>query len=199
MTTRIQGILARSRFMVMLSVIGSLIAAVVLMVYGLISVIAVSAYHVSQLFEGQLVLDHTGVEGVAVEFLAIIDIFLLSTVFYIVSLGLYELFIDTSLPLPRWLEVETLDELKVRIIGVVIVLFGVNFLTAFVPSEGDPGILRLGIAAAIVIVALTIAARGLPHQDKSVTPLSVSQTDAIAAHIEEEARDRAKAWREDVA
>lgn len=199
MSTRIQGILARSRFMVMLSVIGSLIAAVVLMVYGLISVIAVSAYHVSQLFEGQLVLDHTGVEGVAVEFLAIIDIFLLSTVFYIVSLGLYELFIDTSLPLPRWLEVETLDELKVRIIGVVIVLFGVNFLTAFVPSEGDPGILRLGIAAAIVIVALTIAARGLPHQDKSVTPLSVSQTDAIAAHIEEEARDRAKAWREDVA
>ena len=178
---------------------GSLIAAVVLMIYGLITVIAVTAYHAGQLFEGELDLDHTGVEAVAVEFLSIIDIFLLSTVFYIVSLGLYELFIDTSLPLPRWLEVESLDELKVRIIGVVIVLFGVNFLTAFVPSSGDPGILRLGIAAAIVIVALTIAARGLPHQDHGVTPLTVSQTDAIAAHIEEEARDRAKAWRDDTA
>lgn len=199
MIPSIHTVLARSRFMVMFSVIGSLIAAIVLMIYGLISVIAVSVYHARQLFQGELVLDHTGVEGVAVEFLAIIDIFLLSTVFYIVALGLYELFIDTSLPLPRWLEVETLDELKVRIIGVVIVLFGVNFLTAFVPSDGEPGILRLGIAAAIIIVALTIAARGLPHQDKSVTPLSVSQTDAIAAHIEEEARDRAKAWRDDPA
>lgn len=199
MTSSIHAVLARSRFMVMLSVTGSLIAAIVLMIYGLISVIAVTTYHARQLFDGELVLDHTGVEGVAVEFLSIIDIFLLSTVFYIVSLGLYELFIDTSLPLPRWLEVESLDELKVRIIGVVIVLFGVNFLTAFVPSYGDPGILRLGIAAAIVIVALTIAARGLPHQDHGVTPLSVRHTDVIAAHIEEESRDRAKAWRDDPA
>ena len=52
----------------------------------------------------------------------ITDIILLGTVLYIVALGLYQLFIDHNLALPRWLKVNDLTDLKRDLIGVVVVL-----------------------------------------------------------------------------
>jgi uncharacterized membrane protein YqhA len=182
----LRGMLAASRYFVMLSVAGSLLAAIALTLYGLFAVIVGIMDRVSDLLSGDLHLSHYEVEELAVEFLSIIDIFLLSTVFYIVALGLYELFVDRHLPLPHWLQIESLDQLKIRILGVVIVLIGVNFLSNYVPNPGDINILWLGISASLVIVALVIATRFMPHQDHPVSHEDAASVAALVAHMQAE-------------
>jgi uncharacterized membrane protein YqhA len=78
----------------------------------------------------------------------------LGTVLYIVALGLYQLFIDQNLALPRWLKVNDLNDLKRDLIAVVVVLLGVSFLGEVVNWEGDNDILPLGAGIALVIAAL---------------------------------------------
>jgi hypothetical protein len=57
----------------------------------------------------------------ALSFIEVVDLFLLWTVFLIIALGLYELFISSDLKLPGWLVIRTLDDLEVELVGVVIV------------------------------------------------------------------------------
>jgi hypothetical protein len=86
----------------------------------------------------------------------LIDIFLLGTILYIVALGLYELFIDATLPVPSWLQIATLDDLKDKLVGVVVVLLAVTFLGRAVVWNGSGQILPLGAAIALVIAALAL-------------------------------------------
>jgi uncharacterized membrane protein YqhA len=78
---------------------------------------------------------------------------------YIIAVGLYELFIDSSLPMPGWLRINTLDDLEERLLSVVVVLLAVTFLGSAVTWDGSNGILALGAAIALVIgvIAATIA------------------------------------------
>jgi uncharacterized membrane protein YqhA len=84
-----------------------------------------------------------------------VDVFLLGTIFYIIALGLYELFIDDQVKVPTWLEIHTLDDLKERLIGVVIIVMGVFFLEKIVTWKEQIDLFQLGIAIAVVIAALT--------------------------------------------
>ena len=94
-----------------------------------------------------------------------IDLFLLGTVLYIFSVGLYELFIDQGLPMPGWLRITTLDDLKERLLGVVAVLLAVTFLGSAVTWKGGTDILALGLAIGVVlfVVSLTIAIMARTH------------------------------------
>ncbi|HSN46841.1 MAG TPA: YqhA family protein, partial [Casimicrobiaceae bacterium] len=85
----------------------------------------------------------------------IVDLFLLGTVFLIIALGLYELFISDKLDLPHWLVIRTLDDLKHKLIGVVVVVTAVLFLGQVVTWDGERDILGFGVAIAVVIAALT--------------------------------------------
>ena len=67
----------------------------------------------------------------------IIDLFLVATVFYVVSLGFYELFIAKA-PLPGWLKICNLDDLKTKVLGLVIIALSVLFLGAALTWEGTP-------------------------------------------------------------
>ncbi|MBW4605116.1 MAG: YqhA family protein [Calothrix sp. FI2-JRJ7] len=78
-----------------------------------------------------------GAKKVVVAFVEVIDLFLLSTVFYITALGLYELFIDDRIKVPEWLEIHTLDDLKGKLISVVVVLLSVLFLGQAVTWNGE--------------------------------------------------------------
>ena len=93
----------------------------------------------------------------AVDFLQLVDIFLLGTALYIIALGLYELFIDDSLPMPKWLIITTFEDLKEILIGVIIVLLGVSYLGTAVTWTGGGDILHLGVATGAIILALAIA------------------------------------------
>ena len=56
------------------------------------------------------------------------DVFLLGVLLFIISMGLYALFVDDTLPLPRWLEIHDLDDLKAELISVVVAVLAVLFL-----------------------------------------------------------------------
>lgn len=161
MTRLVRNVLASSRLFVLVAVFGTFLAAVVLTFYGAAAVVLITWEGLSRLPD--LDYGRHAVENAALEFIALIDIFLLSTVLYIIALGLYELFIDADLPLPEWLLINSLDELKEKLSGVVIVLLGVNFLGDYVQNDGELGILWLGLAAASVILALAVAFKLMPR------------------------------------
>jgi len=143
-------LLGASRFLIILAVIGALLAATTLLIFGLIETVfliekTVSAGEVSRKVAKTL----------ALEFIEIIDLFLLGTVFYIVAIGLYELFISPDIKVPPWLSIKTLDDLKNKLIAVVIVVLGVLFLGQVVSWDGERDLMGYGIAIALVIVALS--------------------------------------------
>jgi uncharacterized membrane protein YqhA len=85
----------------------------------------------------------------------IVDLFLLATVVQVVALGLYQLYFDQDIKLPAWLKIETLDDLKAKLVGVVITVLAVYFLGKAVVWTSGVDILFLGGAVALVMVAST--------------------------------------------
>ena len=145
-----QRILSSSRYLILIAVIGSFIAAMVLLLFGGYNTIRLVIEAFS--FLGR---DPDEIKNVAVNFIGIIDVFLLGTIFYIIALGLYELFIDDQVKVPAWLEIHTLDDLKEKLIGVIIIVMGVFFLEKVVTWKRQLDLLQLGISIAVVIAALT--------------------------------------------
>ena len=96
-----------------------------------------------------------GATALAIEFIEIIDLFLLGTVFYIIAFGLYELFIEPDIGLPDWLEIRTLDDLKNKLVNVVLVVLGVLFLGHVVAWDGSTDVVYLGGGIALVVADLT--------------------------------------------
>ncbi len=142
-------ILASSRYMVVIAVIGAFLASITVLIYGGVTVLTI-------IFD---VFSHwsftvDGAKHLAVESIEIIDLFLLGTVLYIIALGLYELFIDESLSTPSWLIIHNLDDLKEILVRVIVVLLAVTFLAEVVTWNGSITILALGLAVGIVLFAL---------------------------------------------
>jgi uncharacterized membrane protein YqhA len=147
----VRRVLASSRFFIVAAVLGSFVSAVVLILAGVAAVLhtAVEAFRNPRT-------DVSEAKQYAVDFIQLTDVFLLGTVLYIVALGLYELFVDPDLPMPGWLLIHDLDDMKERLIGVIIVLLGVTFLGSAVTWDGSSDILEFGVAIAAVIVALAL-------------------------------------------
>jgi len=143
-------LLSASRYMIIIAGLGSLVASITLLIYGGLETIAlVSDAIASGKVSGK------GAKLLSLSFIELVDLFLLSTVFLIVALGLYELFIDDTLKLPGWLQIHTLDDLKGKLVGVVIVVLAVLFLGQVVSWDGQRDLMQLGVGIAVVIVALT--------------------------------------------
>ena len=140
--------LGASRFLIILAVLGSLLAAVTLLVYGLLE----STQLIWATIEtGEVA--RKGAKALALEFIEIVDLFLLGVVFYIISLGLYELFISSDVAVPGWLSIKTLDDLKAKLIAVVIVVIGVLILGQVVGWDGERDLMGYGIACGVVILS----------------------------------------------
>lgn len=143
-------LLGSSRLLILLAVAGTFLAATALLVYGAVEIVVlvtktISATEVSA----------KGAKVLALACIEIVDLFLLGTVFYIVALGLYELFIDDTLTLPHWLEIHNLDDLKNKLLGVVVVVLAVLFLGQVVSWNGERDLLGFGAGIAMVIASLT--------------------------------------------
>ena len=144
-------LLAGSRFLVALAVLGSLLGAATLLAYGALTV-------------GEIAWDTAmggnvsvfGAEHLAVRLVELTDVFLLGTVLVVVALGLWSLLVAPDLPVPAWLRVHDLNELKEKLVGVVGVLLAVAFLGVVVESDGQTPVLELGAAVALVIAALSL-------------------------------------------
>ena len=130
----------------MVGVLGSLVATVTLLAFG--------AYEIGAIL---LKIWRGGVEAksLVLKFIEVVDGFLLATVFLIIAIGLHELFIDNTLELPEWLEINSLDDLKAKLVGVVIIVLGVIFLGYAARWQGAAEIAHLGVGTGAVIAALT--------------------------------------------
>jgi len=160
-------ILASSRYMILIAVVATFLAAIAVILYG-----ALTVFHLiyDMFVSSKFTPDEA--KHMAVAFIEMIDLFLLGTVLYIVALGLYELFIDDKLSMPPWLVISDLDDLKGKLLGVVIVLLAVTFLGDVVTWNGDNSILSLGVAIGLVLLALGyLLGRGIKsHQPEQSVP-----------------------------
>ena len=82
------------------------------------------------------------------------DYALLATVLYVLALGLYSLFVDDRVPMPSWLRIHDLGQLKELLAGVVVVAIAVIFLGQALTWDGTTDLLAPGLASAAVIAAL---------------------------------------------
>jgi uncharacterized membrane protein YqhA len=142
-------ILSKSRYIILIAVLSAFVAAVTLLIVAGVETVQLVVKSLTQSVDGK------SVKLLAISFIEVIDILLLGTVFYITALGLYELFIDEQLPTPSWLHITNLDDLKSKLIGVVVVILAVIFLGQVVNWDGGREILFLGAAIALVIAAIT--------------------------------------------
>lgn len=139
-------LLSKSRYLITLAVVGSLLCATTLLFYSLFHSVELAVEALQGNFAGK---------KLAVAAIELVDIFLLATVFYITALGLYELFIDDTLKVPAWLEIHDLDDLKSRLLGVVVTVLGVLFLGQVVAWDGQRDLMGYGFSIAAVIAAIT--------------------------------------------
>jgi uncharacterized membrane protein YqhA len=147
-------VLAGSRYLVIIAIIGTFLASIAVLVYGACTVVSI----IIDVFTRGFTI--TGAKYFAVDASELIDLFLLGIVLYIVALGLYSLFIDDALPMPNWLEIVNLEDLKGRLLGIVVVLLAVTFLGYVVDWNGTSNILALGIAVGLVLFALGFLLNG---------------------------------------
>ena len=87
--------------------------------------------------------------------LEIVDTFLVAMVVLVTSIGIYQLFINRRIPVPEWLRIYDIDDLKAKLIGVVIAVLGVYFLGKALAWDYGKDILPLGLSVAAVALALT--------------------------------------------
>ena len=151
--------LSNSRYIILIAVLCAFIASVTLLVIAGIETIQIVIHTFTERVGGK------SVKLLAISFIEIIDVLLLGTVFYITALGLYELFIDELLPVPSWLHISDLDDLKSKLMGVIVVILAVVFLGQVVNWKGGIDILFLGTAIAVVILAITIFMGGRSKKD----------------------------------
>ncbi|MHB1905897.1 MAG: YqhA family protein [Acidimicrobiales bacterium] len=94
------------------------------------------------------------------DFLVVIDLSLVGATTLIAALGFYELFINAGdghgLVLPRWLEMRDLDDLKTRVVSMVVLAVAVTFVEVLVGLGRPSGVLEVDTGAAAVIAALTL-------------------------------------------
>jgi uncharacterized membrane protein YqhA len=79
---------------------------------------------------------------------------LLATVLLVIGYGLYELFVDADVKLPPWLEINDLDDLKSKLIGVVVAIIAVVFLGQLVDNNSSNDVFLAGAGAGALVLGL---------------------------------------------
>lgn len=142
-------IMGLTRYAVIVPSIAAIIGALLLMAQGSIAIIMV-------VFDA--VTSGSYLKETIVEVLTAVDAILLGTVLLVIGYGLYELFIDTEIEVPLWLQVRDLDDLKSKLIGVVVAIIAVVFVGVFVDSNRAADVVSYGIGAGALVAGLALFA-----------------------------------------
>jgi uncharacterized membrane protein YqhA len=138
-----------TRYAVFVPALASIIGALLLMAQG--------SYEMVMAFI-DTVTEGSSLKQTIVDVLTAVDAILLGTVLLVIGYGLYELFIDAELDVPMWLRVDDLDDLKSKLIGVVVAIIAVVFVGVFVDSNRKSDVLSYGVGAGALVVGLAIFA-----------------------------------------
>ena len=152
-------LLSMTRYAVVVPALASILGALLLMAQGSIEMVMV----VMQAISNELTLKES-----IVDVLTAIDAILLGTVLLVIGYGIYELFIDAEIDVPTWLRVDDLDDLKSKLIGVVVAIIAVVFVGIFVDSNRADDVISYGVGAGALVVGLAIFA----YATKKVAPPS---------------------------
>ena len=142
-------ILGLTRYAVIVPAIASIIGALLLMVQGSVAMIQVVI---------DTVMSNAKLKDTIVEVLTAVDAILLGTVLQVIGYGLYELFVDADIEVPAWLQVRDLDDLKSKLIGVVVAIIAVVFVGIFVDAKRGADVISYGVGAGALVVGLAIFA-----------------------------------------
>lgn len=150
---RFEGALASSRLLVLIPVVVLALAATGAFVYG--TVVFVDSV--------RLVVDDPWPVGDKIgRFLIVIDLFLVGATLLIAAIGFYELFVSRvddagSHPyaLPAWLEMRDLNDLKARVLAMIVLVTAVSFVEVLVGGGSGREVLELGGGGALMIAAIT--------------------------------------------
>ena len=150
-------ILGLTRYAVVVPAIASIIGALLLMAQGSIEMVTVVI---------QSVTTHEYIKETVVGVLTAVDAILLGTVLLVIGYGLYELFVDPELTVPDWLQVHDLDDLKSKLIGVVVAIIAVVFVGVFVDANRADEVVSYGLGAGALVAGLAIFALATRKPDK---------------------------------
>jgi uncharacterized membrane protein YqhA len=152
-----------TRYAVLIPSLASILGALLLMAQGSFEMVFVIIDAISN--------ESTLKESI-VYVLTAVDAILLGTVLLVIGYGLFELFIDDELPVPLWLRVYDLDDLKSKLIGVVVAIIAVVFVGIFVDANRSKDVLSYGVGAGALVVGLAIFAYATKKETKTRTPKS---------------------------
>jgi uncharacterized membrane protein YqhA len=138
-------VIAFTRFAVFIPAMASILGAVLLMIQGSVEMIRTII---------NATVNGTKLKLTIVEVLTAVDAILLGTVLLVIGYGLYELFIDEDLEVPVWLQVHDLDDLKSKLIGVVVALIAVIFVGVFVDTNRAKDVISFGVGAGALVTGL---------------------------------------------
>jgi uncharacterized membrane protein YqhA len=101
-------------------------------------------------------------------FLLDIDLFLIGATLLISAIGFYELFIGEIrvggiARMPAWLEMRDLNDLKGRVLAMIVMVLAVTFVELVVDVNDGLQVLEYGGGVALVIVAVTVFLRLTGH------------------------------------
>lgn len=137
------------RFAVVVPAFASIVGALLLMAQGSIAMVSVAI---------KAVTTTSSLKDSIVDVLTAVDAILLGTVLLVIGYGLYELFIYADIDVPAWLRVNNLDDLKSKLIGVVVAIIAVVFVGVFVDSNRATDVISYGVGAGALVVGLAIFA-----------------------------------------
>lgn len=159
-------ILGATRYSVVVPAIASMLGALLLMAQGSVAVVIAAI---------DAVIRQTPLKDTIVSVLTAVDALLLGTVLLVIGYGLYELFVDTNIKVPAWLQVRDLDDLKSKLIGVVVAIIAVVFVGVLVDSNRAADVLSYGVGAGALVLALAVfayATKKSPGAPASRSPAS---------------------------
>jgi uncharacterized membrane protein YqhA len=159
-------ILGFTRYAVFVPAVASIIGALLLMAQGSISILMIVV---------DAVLNDAYLKETIVEVLTAVDAILLGTVLLVIGYGLYELFVDTRLEVPEWLEVRDLDDLKSKLIGVVVAIIAVVFVGVFVDTNRAADVVAYGVGAGALVAGLALFALATRKESKAKSPATKSK------------------------
>ena len=148
-----------SRVLVIIAIIGMIITSIIVIITAFAEVFRILSF-----FMHEGLLSEEAGTFLSVNVTEMIDLYLIGLVLIIMSLGLYQLFIDPDIDLPEWLDTPSFDILKARLLIVVVVVLPVMFLGYAATATDGIFIAGLGIAISLVMIAigyiLSIASKG---------------------------------------
>ncbi len=145
-------VIGYTRYLILIPIIGLLLAAAGLFVFGGIGLIQTVFEAILSVLQGT----ESGHDGlpIEVEIVEYVHRFLIGTVLFITAVGFYQLFI-AEISFPSWLQIDSSEELETNLIGVTVVVLAVQFMgVVFVQSADE--LMRYGIGIALPIAALSL-------------------------------------------